>query len=354
MEVSRSGYYKWLKRPTNDRKVKREVLIKIVEEVHIKHPSHGYRWIAAYIRINYEYEFSDNFIFKIFHYLDIKAESKHLRKSKPRKIRDKYPNLIYSTWDSVDRPRQVIVSDMTAFHIYYFYIEVTFYFDVFTKQIVAVGIAERKGDRYQYINGLKDVLKLLEEEGCTDPVVLHTDQGSVYASIAYNDLIKDKNIIRSMSRAGKPTDNPVNESLNGWIKEELYMDFRLNEVRNKEDAIKIILGYIDFYNAKRPCYALNYDTPDHYYQRYMNGEIEYKNTFNSRVLDETPKFIRERRNNKRYIIINKLVPMITKISSNKSNIFDHIDTSKESVMSTFEKEKAEKSDDVSTFEKDIK
>jgi len=37
--------------------------------------------------------------------------------------------------------------------------------------------------------------------------------------MAYNELIKDTNIVRSMSRAGKPTDNPVNEALNGWIKE---------------------------------------------------------------------------------------------------------------------------------------
>lgn len=28
---------------------------------------------------------------------------------------------------------------------------------------------------------------------------------------------KDENIVRSMSRAGTPTDNPVNEALNGWI-----------------------------------------------------------------------------------------------------------------------------------------
>ncbi len=32
-----------------------------------------------------------------------------------------------------------------------------------------------------------------------------------------------------MSRAGKPTDNPVNEALNGWIKEELVIDFKIEE-----------------------------------------------------------------------------------------------------------------------------
>ena len=319
MDVSRSGYYKWFKRPDNQRKVKREVLIEKVKEVHKAHPSHGYRWTAAYIRINCGYDFSDNYIFKIFHYLGIKAESKHQRKSKPRKIKDRYPNLIYSTWETVDRPRQVIVSDMTAFHVYMYYIEVTFYFDVFTKQIVSYCIAERRGDRYQYINGLTDVLVLLEKEEYTDPVILHTDQGSVYASMAYNELIKDKNIVRSMSRAGTPTDNPVNESLNGWIKEELYMDFRLSEARTRNEAVEIIEAYVVFYNSQRPCYALNYDTPDHYYQRYMNGELERKDTFKDRILDETPKFVRERSVAKKEIILNRLIPMIKNISSLKSN-----------------------------------
>ena len=53
--------------------------------------------------------------------------------------------------------------------------------------------------------------------------------------MAYNELIRDTNIVRSMSRAGKPTDNPVNESLNGWIKEELFMDFK-NDVGQETNS----------------------------------------------------------------------------------------------------------------------
>ena len=29
----------------------------------------------------------------------------------------------------------------------------------------------------------------------------------------------------------------------------------------------------------RPCYALGYDIPNHYEQRYWNGELEKKDTF---------------------------------------------------------------------------
>lgn len=126
-------------------------------------------------------------------------------------------------------------------------------------------------------------------------MVLHTDQGSVYASEAYNNIIKDSVIVRSMSRAGKPTDNPVNESINGWIKEELFMDFKLDECRKREEFEEVIEKYVSFYNNKRPCYAIGYDTPVNYRKRYYKGELERKNTFENRILTEEPKFVEKRR-----------------------------------------------------------
>lgn len=62
-----------------------------------------------------------------------------------------------------------------------------------------------------------------------------------------------------MSRAGKPTDNPVNEALNGWIKEELYMDFQLDQCRTREEVKVTLRRYIDFYNKQRPCFAIGYE-----------------------------------------------------------------------------------------------
>ena len=295
MFVSRAGYYKWKNREPSQRDVNREEMIEKVRSTHEKHKTHGYRWTAAFIRINMKITISDNYAYKCFRYLGIKAETKHQIHYRPRKEKDKYPNLIYSTWDTVDRPRQVIVSDMTAFRYWIFYFEVTFYFDVFTKEILTYRVAERRGSRDQYVDGLQDVVNLLK--GCEDPTVLHTDQGSVYASIAYNELIKDTNIIRSMSRAGKPTDNPVNESLNGWIKEELIIDFKLEECRTRDAFKDVIAEYVKFYNEKRPCFALGYDTPANYRKRYYNGELPHKNTFESREPSPEPKFVKERRKN---------------------------------------------------------
>lgn len=291
MGVSRAGYYKWKNHKKTDRDYNREEMINIVKQVHEEHPSHGHRWVNAYIKINYQKNYSDGYIYKAFNYLEIKAKSKHQVHRKPRKVKDKYPNLIFTTWETVDRPRQVIVSDMTVFKVWYYYIEVTLYFDVFTKQILTYKVAEKRGDRKQYIDGLKDVVELLK--GSKEPTIIHTDQGSVYSSKAYNDLIKDENIVRSMSRAGKPTDNCVNESLNGWIKEEIYIDFKLEKCRTREEIINTIEKYVKYYNSQRPSYSIGYDTPDNYYRRYKKGEIEIKDTFSKRELTEVPKFVQK-------------------------------------------------------------
>ena len=98
-----------------------------------------------------------------------------------------------------------------------------------------------------------------------------------------------------MSRAGKPTDNPVNESLNGWMKEELYMDFKINECRNREEFAAVLERYVDFYNKHRPCYSLGYETPVNFRKRFFKGEFKRKHTFENRVLSEEPKFVQKRR-----------------------------------------------------------
>ena len=56
----------------------------------------------------------------------------------------------------------------SCFHVRYIYLELTMYFDVFTKQIVSYRFGSRRGDRLQYINGLEDVLEVLKREGCTE------------------------------------------------------------------------------------------------------------------------------------------------------------------------------------------
>jgi transposase InsO family protein len=68
-------------------------------------------------------------------------------------------------------------------------------------------------------------------------------------------------VTRSMSRAGAPTDNAAMESINGWIKAGLFMDFHVTGEKPVEQEID---DYSVFFNERRPAYSLNYLTPKQY------------------------------------------------------------------------------------------
>ena len=79
------------------------------------------------------------------------------------------------------------------------------------------------------------------------------------------------------------------------MKEELYINFKIEDCRRRDEFEDVIENYVDFYNNHRPCYAIGYDTPVNYRKRYYKGELEIKNTFENRVLSEEPKFVQKRR-----------------------------------------------------------
>lgn len=88
---------------------------------------------------------------------------------------------------------------MTVFWANRQYYELTLYFDVWNKEIVGYGLSARKGDVKTYYDGLNQVLNKIKEEKHENLTILHTDQGSVYSSKDYNNLLNDFNIQHSMN-----------------------------------------------------------------------------------------------------------------------------------------------------------
>lgn len=139
----------------------------------------------------------------------------------------------------------------------------------FNNEIVAYGVSDRKGDRRTYINGRDKIIEIKKEEYPDYELILHSDQGSVYASKDFNETLPLYNITRSMSRAGAPTDNGAMEAINGWTKEELFTDFKITE---SDNVLKSIGEYVIFFNNERPAYALGYKTPKQVKDEYFQSE----------------------------------------------------------------------------------
>ena len=176
-----------------------------------------------------------------------------------------YPNLLLSGLN-IDGPMQCVVSDMTAFYVKGSYYELTLYMDLWNDELVAHSLSAKRGDRMTYMNGLQDVIEF-KKQFPNQELILHSDQGSVYASKSYNELLPMYNITRSMSRAGTPTDNAAMESINGWVKTELFTDFHIT---SNDDVTKQVDDYIRFFNEERPAYTLGYLTPKQYREQFAS------------------------------------------------------------------------------------
>lgn len=130
--------------------------------------------------------------------------------------------------------------------------------DTFNNEIVAHDLS-RNGNTAPYYHCLEILKqKIGKRNKPPAPVVLHTDQGAVYSSRAFQPSHADHPITLSMSRVGTPTDNPVIEALNGWIKEELYLDF---DLRHTDDLNGTLDRFVTCFNHDRLAAALDYKSP---------------------------------------------------------------------------------------------
>lgn len=270
MNINRSGYYKWFARRTNpsNREIKRNDACTLFDYYHNLFPSHGYRWLNAKIKLDLGIIYSDNFAHKICKYLDIKSKSKHFKrygKKQNREIKN-FPNYILAELNP-STPFEIVVSDMTAFWANKVYYELTLFMDLFNNEIIAYSLSNKRGDPNTYHNALKTVLNK-KEEYKNFVTILHSDQGSVYSSKKFNESLPLYNIIHSMSKPGTPTENGAMEAINGWIKEELFIDFKIN---SSNDIFEEIDKYIHYFNNQRPQSALNYLTPIQYKTLYFNN-----------------------------------------------------------------------------------
>ena len=265
LNINRSGFYKWKNRLEHPSDRMKSFISDIVlfKEYHSKYPSHGYRWLNAKIRLDTGLVMSDQRAHRICKAAGITSISKHYRYKKPGDPYKVYPNLLMSGIN-VSGPLQCIVSDMTAFYLKGIYYELTLFMDIWNNEILSYSLSKKRGDRMTYMSGLKGILDIKARYPDLE-MILHTDQGSVYSSKSFNELLPLYNIVRSMSRAGTPTDNAAMEAINGWIKAEMFNDLHITSNESIDTEIN---KYILFFNEERPAYSLNYLTPKQYREYY--------------------------------------------------------------------------------------
>ncbi len=91
--------------------------------------------------------------------------------------------------------------------------------------------------------------------------IFHSDQGSQYGAEQTRTALLTKGFVRSMSRAGTPTDNGYAERFVGSFK--LAVAER-HSYRTLGEFLREAERWINFYNQHRPHEGLQQQSPDHY------------------------------------------------------------------------------------------
>lgn len=179
MNVSRSGYYKWLKRKNTDNQFieNRSILLNIIREIYANHKTCGYRRLAKHIRNETGLIFSDLLIHKICKANNIYSQARKKPFKRPNEEHEIYSNKISGDWNTT-APFQKITTDSTTFYNKGNHYDLTMYIDVFNNEIVAYDLAKsRRGNSpLNHMKAQKNLLKAKIKRGyITTEMIVHSD-----------------------------------------------------------------------------------------------------------------------------------------------------------------------------------
>ena len=153
---------------------------------------------------------------------------------------------------------QAWVSDTTFVRTRQGWLFLAVMLDLYSRQIIGWSMSDHNDKRL-----VVDALAMATERRAPKQlVIVHSDQGSTYASGEYQQRLKERGLLCSMSRKGECHDNAVAESFFGSLKTELVDH---EDYRTRLEAKRSLFEYIEvFYNRQRRHSYLGYVSPVEY------------------------------------------------------------------------------------------
>jgi putative transposase len=257
MGVSRSGYYKYMKK-YHENKIDPDFgLIARVREIHSEaNGTYGSRRISKQLRKD------GNDISRYRARGLMKKADVSVKRVKKFKITTDSnhslpvaPNLLDRQFE-VQKADTVWCTDITYLWTMQGWLYLAVIIDLFSRKIVGWSMSNRMKSSL-----VEQALSMAYLHRKPDKGLLHhSDRGSQYAGKEYQKLLKRYGMICSMSRKGNCWDNAVVESFFRTLKTE-----RTNGIlyRTREAARSDVIDYIEmFYNSRRLHSTVGYNSPN--------------------------------------------------------------------------------------------
>ncbi|MEH6941783.1 IS3 family transposase [Bacillus sp. JJ722] len=249
--VARASYYRW--KANGDKQTQKEIRDQSIGDLCKKHKfTYGYRKIADLLP-NISRKTVQRVIQKHGWQCRVKVK-KRKRTGQPSYV---VPNRLNRDFKATKQLKK-LVTDITYLPFGQSMMYLSSILDLYNGEIIAQTIGFTQDTSF-----VLDTLNQLPTfpEGC----VLHSDQGSVYTSYAYQQAVKEKGITMSMSRKGTPADNSPIETFHSSLKSETFYLDGIHRTTNAH-VIQIVEEYIYYYNNIRIQTKLNSQSPVQYRQ----------------------------------------------------------------------------------------
>jgi transposase InsO family protein len=246
LEVSRSGFYAWLRTPESDRaRSDRELLREI--RIAFDRSRQTYGSPRLVVELNESgIPCSENRVARLMRRSGIRAVCKRKYRVTTNS-KHGYPvadNLLDRDF-SADRPNTVWCSDITYIWTSEGWLYLAGVIDLHSRMIVGWSM----GPRLTAELTLSALRQAISRREVKPDLMHHSDRGGQYAAGEYQKLLKKTEMICSMSRKGDCWDNAPMESFFATLKTELV--YR-EKFRTRQEARAKIFDYIEvFYNRQR-------------------------------------------------------------------------------------------------------
>ena len=246
LDVSRSGFDRWRKRPVSQRAERRSLMEeKVVETFEAFEACYGARRLASELQ-SLGYPCSTNYVADIMKSRDIKARNGKGFNYGHQSLTmvNVSENLLWRDFKA-DAPNRKWTTDITYVWVNDRWLYLATVMDLYSRRIVGWALDESMTERL--VRAALDAA--IANRGAKPGLILHSDRGVQYRAQKYIDFAVSKGMKLSMSRKGNCWDNAPMESFFSRLKVELIYAKNYQTI---EDARSGIFGYIEvFYNRKR-------------------------------------------------------------------------------------------------------
>jgi putative transposase len=215
-----------------------------IQEIYHQHKGrYGYRRICLVLK-QMGYLLNHKTVQKLMGELKLKSVVRVKKyKSYRGQVGQSAPNHLARQFEAT-HPNEKWVTDVTEFNIVGQKVYLSPILDLYNREIVSFTVDKRP--HAQLIpNMLQEALKKLKHD---EQPLVHSDQGWQYQMKGYQNTLKQRGMLQSMSRKGNCLDNAAMESFFGVLKSEFYYTKKFTDAGSFIEELK---EYIWYYNHER-------------------------------------------------------------------------------------------------------